>query len=89
VMWARRRQTNGTGLRLALPLLDWWWRIGRGCHRRAAAAEQWRRSRRSSDYGEDRGGAKQGVALVAPRCHREGARWVPGLGEPAEGRAWL
>jgi hypothetical protein len=35
------------------------------------------------------GGAEQGVALVAPRCPREGAGWVPRLGEPAEGRAWL
>jgi hypothetical protein len=25
------------------------------------------------------------VARVAPRCPREGARWVPELGEPAEG----
>jgi hypothetical protein len=29
-MWARRRQKNGTGLRLALPSLDWWRRVGRG-----------------------------------------------------------
>jgi hypothetical protein len=87
VMWARRRQTNGTRLRLASPLLDWWRRIGRGCHQRAAAAEQWRRGRGSSDSSEDRGGAEQGVALVAPRCPREVARRVPGLGEPAEGRA--
>jgi hypothetical protein len=42
-----------------------------------------------SDGGEDRDGARQCVALVAPRCPREGARWVAGLGEPAEERAWL
>jgi hypothetical protein len=89
VMWALHRQTNGTEVELALPSLNWWRWIGRGCRRRAAAAEQWRRGRGSSDGGEDRGGAQQCVALVAPRCHREGARWVPGLGEPAEGRDWL
>jgi hypothetical protein len=32
----RRRQTNGMGLRLALPSIDWWWRFGQGGHRRAA-----------------------------------------------------
>jgi hypothetical protein len=51
------------------------------------AAEQRRRGRGSSDGGEDRDGARQCVALVAPRCPREGARWVAGLGEPAERRA--
>jgi hypothetical protein len=88
-MWVRRRQTNGMGLRLALPSIDWWWRFGRGGHRRVAAAQQRRRDRRSSDDGEDRGSARECVALVAPRCPREGARWVAGLGEPAEERAWL
>jgi hypothetical protein len=29
MMWVRRRQTNGMGLRLALPSTDWWWRFGR------------------------------------------------------------
>jgi hypothetical protein len=86
-MWVRRRQTNGAGLRLALPSIDWWWRFSRGGHRRAAAAEQRRRGRGGSDGGEDRDGARQCVALVAPRCPREGARWVAGLGEPAERRA--
>jgi hypothetical protein len=86
-MWVRHRQTNGMGLRLALPSTDWWWRFGRGGHRRAAAAEQRQRGRGSSDGGEDRDGARQCVALVAPRCPREGARWVAGLGEPAERRA--
>jgi hypothetical protein len=88
-MWVRRRQTNGMGLRLSLPSIDWWWRFGRGGHRRAATAEQRRRCCGSSDGGEDRDGARQCVAVVAPRCPREGARWVAGLGEPAEERAWL
>jgi hypothetical protein len=52
-----------------------------------AEAEQRRRGRGGSDSGEVRDGARQCVALVAPRCHREGARWVAGLGEPAERRA--
>jgi hypothetical protein len=29
MMWVRRRQTNGMGLRLALPSTDWWWRFSR------------------------------------------------------------
>jgi hypothetical protein len=81
------RQTSGQGVRLALPSIDWWWRFGRGGHWRAAAAEQRRRGRGSSDGGEERDGARQCVALVAPRCPREGARGVNGLGEPAERRA--
>jgi hypothetical protein len=88
VMWARRKQTNGTGLRLALPSLDWWRRISRGGRWRAAAAGQWRRGRGSSDSGETRGGAQQCAARVASTCPREGARWVSGLGAPAERRAW-
>jgi hypothetical protein len=75
------------GLRLALPSINWWWRFDRGGHWRAAAAEQRRRGRGRSDGGEDRDGARQCVDLVAPRCPREGARWVAGLGEPAERRA--
>jgi hypothetical protein len=86
-MWVRRRQTNGMGLRLALPSIDWWWRFGRGGQRQAAAAQQRRHGRGSSDGGEDRDGARQCVALVPPRCPRGGARWVAGLGEPAERRA--
>jgi hypothetical protein len=86
-IWVWRKQTDGMGLRLALPSIDWWWRFGRGGHPRAAAAEQRRRGRRSSDGGEDRDRARQCVALVAPRCLREGARLVAGLGEPAERRA--
>jgi hypothetical protein len=58
-----------------------------GGHRRAAAAEQRRRDCRSSDGVEDRDGVRQCVALVAPRCPREGARWVTRLGEPAERQA--
>jgi hypothetical protein len=54
-----------------------------------AVAEQRRHGRGSSDGGEDRDGARQCVALVAPRCPREGARRVAGLGEPTEERAWL
>jgi hypothetical protein len=50
-------------------------------------AEQWRRGLGSSDSGENRGGAQQCAARVASMCPREDARWVPGLGEPAEGRA--
>jgi hypothetical protein len=75
------RQTSGQGVALAIPSIDWWWRFGRGGHRRDAAAEQ------GSDGGEDRGGAEQCVARVASMCPREGARWVPGLGGSAEGRA--
>jgi hypothetical protein len=81
------RQTSRQGVRLALPSIDWWWRFGRGGHRQAAAAEQKRRGRRGSDGSEDRGGAQHCVARVASMCPREGARWVPGLGGSAEGRA--
>jgi hypothetical protein len=49
--------------------------------------EQKQHGRGGSDGGEDRGGAQQCVARVASMCPREGARWVPGLGESAEGRA--
>jgi hypothetical protein len=87
VMGVQRRQTKGAGLRLALPSIDWWRRFGRGGHRQAATAEQRRRGRGGSDDGEVRDGARQCVALVAPRCPWEGARWVVGLGEPAERRA--
>jgi hypothetical protein len=80
-------QTSGQGVRLALPSIDWWWRFGRGGRRRAAAAEQRRRNRGSSNGGEDRDGARQCVSLVAPRCPREDARRVAGLGEPAERQA--
>jgi hypothetical protein len=52
-----------------------------------ATAEQRRRGREGLDDGEVRDGARQCVALVAPRCPWEGARWVVGLGEPAERRA--
>jgi hypothetical protein len=72
------------GLRLALPSIDWWWRFSRGGHRRAAAAEQRRHGPRGSDGGEDWDGTRQCVALVAPRCPRDGARCVAGLGELAE-----
>jgi hypothetical protein len=58
-----------------------------GGRRRAAAAEQKRRGRGGSVGGEDRGVAQQCVARVASMCPREGARWVPGLGGSAEGRA--
>jgi hypothetical protein len=78
---ANKRQ----GVRLALPAIDWWWRFGQGGRRRAAATEQRRRGRGGSDGGEDRGGAQQCVAQVASKCPRGGARWVPGLGETAEG----
>jgi hypothetical protein len=81
------RQTSRQGVRLALPLINWWWRFGRGSHRRAAATEQKRRGRGGSDDGEDRGGAQQCVARVASMFPREDDRWVPGLGELAEGRA--
>jgi hypothetical protein len=54
---------------------------------RSAAAEQRRRGRGGSDGGEDRGGAQQCVAWEASMWPREGARWVPGLGGSAEGRA--
>jgi hypothetical protein len=48
------------------------------------------RSRRSNS-GEGRSDADECVARLGPRCPREGARWVPGLGEHAEVRArqWL
>jgi hypothetical protein len=52
-----------------------------------ATAEQKRCGRGGSDGGKDRGRAQQCVARVASMCPREGARWVPGLGEPMEGRA--
>jgi hypothetical protein len=87
-MWAPRKQTNGTRLRLALPSLDWWRRIGRGGRRQAAAVEQWQHGHGSSDSGEKMGGAQQCVSRVASRCPRGGARWVSGIGAPAEGRAW-
>jgi hypothetical protein len=51
------------------------------------AAEQRWRGRGGSDGGEDRSGAQQCVARAASMCPKEGARWVPGLGEMAEGRA--
>jgi hypothetical protein len=51
------------------------------------AAEQWRHDRGSSDSGENRDGSELCAARVASMCPREGARWVPGLGEQAEGRA--
>jgi hypothetical protein len=81
------RQTSGREVRLALPAIDWWWWFGRGGRRRAAAAEQRWRGRGGSDGGEDRGGAQQCVARSASMWPREGARWVPGLGGSAEGRA--
>jgi hypothetical protein len=55
-------------VRLDSLAIDWRWRFGRRCHRRAAAAEQWRRGRGSSDFGEKRGGAQQCVARVASMC---------------------
>jgi hypothetical protein len=85
--WGLGRQTSGQGVRLALPSIDWWWRFGRGGHRRAAAVEQKQRGQGGSDDGEYRGGAQQCVARATSMCPREGARWVPGLGESAEGRA--
>jgi hypothetical protein len=66
--------------------IDWRRRLGRRCHRRAAAEEQWRRGHGSSDSGEKRGGAQHCAARVASMCPREGARWIPGLEEPAEER---
>jgi hypothetical protein len=50
--------------------------------------EHWRRGRRSSDSGEKGGGSQQCASRVASMCPRGGARWVSGLGAPAEGRAW-
>jgi hypothetical protein len=89
--WSSGRQTSGQRVRLDSLEMDWRRRLGRRCHRRAAAAEQWRRGRGSSDSGEKRGGSQQCAARVASMCPREGARWVPELGEPSEGRArrWL
>jgi hypothetical protein len=43
--------------------------------------DQWWNGRGRSVSGEDRGGDEQSVARLAPRCPREGARWVPMLGE--------
>jgi hypothetical protein len=37
-------------------------------------ADQWWNGRRRSVSGEDRGGAEQSVARLAPRCSREGVR---------------
>jgi hypothetical protein len=59
--------------------IDWRRSLGRRCHRRAAAAEQWQHGRESSDSGEKKGGAQQCAARVASMCPREGARWVLGL----------
>jgi hypothetical protein len=81
------RQTSGQGVRLALTSIDWWWRFGRGGHLRAASAEQKRHGRGGSNGGEDRGGAQRCVAREASMCLREDARWNPGHGELAEGRA--
>jgi hypothetical protein len=49
--------------------------------------EQWRCGRGSSDSGENRDETQQCAPRVASMCPREGARWVPGLGELAEARA--
>jgi hypothetical protein len=68
--------------------IDWWQRLGQRCHRRAAAAEWWWCGRGSLYSGLKRGGAQQCAARVASMCPREGVRWVPRLGEPAEERAW-
>jgi hypothetical protein len=89
--WGSGRQTSEQGMWLDSLEIDWRQRLGRICHQRAAAAERWRRGRRSSDSGEKRGEAQQCAAWVASMCPRDGARWVPGLGEPAEERArrWL
>jgi hypothetical protein len=91
VRWGWGRQTSEQGVRLDSVAIDWRRRFGRRCHRRAAAAEQWQRNRRSSDSGEKRGGAQQCAARVASMWPRECARWVPGLGESAEERVrwWL
>jgi hypothetical protein len=77
------RQTSGQGVRLDSLEMDWRRRLGRRCLRWAAAAEQWQRDCGSSDSGGKRGGVQQCAARVASMCPRGGARWVPGLGEPA------
>jgi hypothetical protein len=89
--WGSGRQTLEQGVRLDSLAIDWRRRFGQRCHRRAAAVEQWRRGRGSSDSGEKRGAAEQCAARVASMCPREGARWIPGLREPAEERVrrWL
>jgi hypothetical protein len=78
------RQTSGQGVRLDSLEMDWRRRLGWRCLRRAAVTEQWQRDRGSSDSGDKRGGVQQCAARVASMCPRGGARWVPGLGEPAE-----
>jgi hypothetical protein len=62
------RQTSEQGVRLDSLEIDWRWRLGRRCHQRAAAAEQWRRGRGSSDSGEKRGRVQQCAARVASMC---------------------
>jgi hypothetical protein len=46
---------------------------------------------RRSDSGKSRSDDDECVARLGPRCPREDARWVPGLGEQAVVRArqWL
>jgi hypothetical protein len=66
-------------VRLALPVIDWWWRFGRGGRRRAAAAEQRWRGRGGSNGGEDRGVDQQCVPREASIWPREGARGSLGL----------
>jgi hypothetical protein len=91
VRWGSGRQTSEQGVRLDSLAIDWRRRFGRRCRWWAAAAEQWRRGRGSSDSGEKRGGAQQCAARVTSMCQREGSRWIPGFGEPAEERVrrWL
>jgi hypothetical protein len=68
-------------------VIDWWWWLGRRRRRRAAAAEQLRYGRGCSDFGEDRGGADQCAARVAPMWPSGGARMVGWLRDQVEGGA--
>jgi hypothetical protein len=77
---ARRRRAEARGCKQASDSLaiDWRQRFGQRCHRRAAAAEQWRRGYGSSDSGEMMGGAQQCATRVASMWPREGASWSLG-----------
>jgi hypothetical protein len=84
--WGMGRQTSDRELRLGSPAIDWRRWIGRGGHRRAAAAAQRRRSCGSLDGSEERGDAQQCAAPRASTWPREDARQVTGRGGSAEGR---
>jgi hypothetical protein len=85
--WSTGRQTSYGDRRLDSPVNDWWRRIGRGSHRRAAAAKQRWRGHGNSDGGAGKADAQQCAAPGASMWPREDARQVTGRGGSAERRA--